>query len=46
VTRLEDDGRKIVHRQYALSPDGKERLMMELVMTRKAEAAPAPPSGK
>lgn len=35
VTRMEDDGRKIVHRQYALSPDGEERLMMELVLTRK-----------
>jgi hypothetical protein len=38
VTRLEDDGRKIVHRQYAISPDGQERLMMELLMTRKAAA--------
>jgi hypothetical protein len=36
VTRLEDDGRKIVHRQYAIEPDGKERLMMELLLTRKA----------
>jgi hypothetical protein len=35
VTRLEEDGRKIVHRQFALSPDGEERLMMELMMTRK-----------
>ncbi len=38
VTRLEDDGRKIVHRQYALGTDGQERLMMELVLTRKGEA--------
>jgi hypothetical protein len=38
VTRLEDDGRRIVHRQYSIAPDGKERLVMELVMTRKAEA--------
>ena len=38
VTRLEDDGRKIVHRQYSVATDGKERLVMELVMTRKAEA--------
>jgi hypothetical protein len=37
VTRLEDEGRKIVHRQYTPTPDGKERLMMELVLTRKAE---------
>jgi hypothetical protein len=36
VTRLEDDGRKIVHRQYAPTPDGKERLMMELLLTRKS----------
>ena len=38
VTRLEDDGRKIVHRQYNPGKEGKERLVMELVMTRKAEA--------
>jgi hypothetical protein len=36
VTRLEDDGRKIIHRQYAPDRDKKERLMMELVLTRKA----------
>jgi Protein of unknown function (DUF1579) len=35
VSRLEDGGRKIVHRQYAISPDGSERLMMELLLTRK-----------
>jgi hypothetical protein len=35
VTRLEDEGRKIVHRQYNAGTDGKERLIMELVMTRK-----------
>jgi hypothetical protein len=40
VTRLEDDGRKIVHRQYMPTPDGKERLMMELIMTKKGEASP------
>lgn len=38
VTRLEDDGRKIVHRQYAVSPDAPDRLVMELVMTKKAAA--------
>jgi hypothetical protein len=38
VTRLEDEGRKIVHRQFTAAQDGKERLVMELVMTRKAEA--------
>src|SRR5437762_6821537 len=25
VTRLEDDGKKIVHRQFSLTSDGKER---------------------
>src|SRR5262249_11512105 len=29
VTRLEDNGRKIVHRQYTAGADGKERLVME-----------------
>lgn len=38
ITRLEDNGRRIVHRQYATGPDGKDRLMMELVLTRKATA--------
>jgi hypothetical protein len=38
VTRLQDDGRKIVHRQYTSASGGKERLVMELVMTRKPEA--------
>jgi hypothetical protein len=42
VTRLEDDGRKIVHRQYALESDNKERLVMELVLTRKAETPKKP----
>jgi hypothetical protein len=36
VTRLEDEGRKIVHRQYALGPNAQERLVMELALTRKA----------
>lgn len=35
VTDLEDDGRRLVHRQYVPGPGGKERLMMELIMTRK-----------
>jgi hypothetical protein len=38
VTRLEENGAKIVHRQYGSGPDGKERLVMELVMTRKPDA--------
>lgn len=41
VTRLEDGGGKIVHRQFALAADGSERLMMELVMTRRAGAGKA-----
>ncbi|MDB5311268.1 MAG: uncharacterized protein JWO38_5470 [Gemmataceae bacterium] len=41
VTRPEDDGKKIVHRQFSFGPDGKERLVMELVLTKKA--VPAPP---
>jgi hypothetical protein len=35
VTHLEDAANKIIHRQYSISPDGAERLVMELVMTRK-----------
>lgn len=35
VTHLEDNGTKIVHRQYNPGNDGKERLIMELLMTRK-----------
>jgi hypothetical protein len=38
VTRLEDDGRKIVHRQYTLGDGDKETLTMELLLTRKAAA--------
>ncbi len=37
VTRLEDDGRKTVHRQYAVAPTGDERLVMELLMSRSAQ---------
>ena len=39
VSRIEDDGRKTVHRQFNASADGKERLIMELIMTRKAGAS-------
>jgi Protein of unknown function (DUF1579) len=35
VTKLEEDGRKIVHRQFNTTQDGKERVVMELIMTRK-----------
>ncbi len=40
VSRLETEGRKLVHRQYALGPAGEERLMMELVMTKGAGPGP------
>lgn len=36
VTTLEDDGKKIVHKQLSIQPDGTERSVMELVMTRRA----------
>jgi hypothetical protein len=35
VSLLEENGRKLIHRQFALGPGGEERLMMELLMTRK-----------
>ena len=35
TTTLEDDGNKIVHRQVAIDAEGKERLVMQLVMTKK-----------
>jgi hypothetical protein len=35
VTRLELDGKRIVHRQYAVETGAADRLVMELVMTRK-----------
>jgi hypothetical protein len=35
VSRLDDDGRKLIHQQFALGQGGEERLMMELIMTRK-----------
>lgn len=34
VSRLEDEGRKLVHRQYTLGPSGEERLIMDLIMIR------------
>jgi hypothetical protein len=43
VSRIEDNGRRIVHRQFNAGADGKERLIMELVMTRKASS---PSSGR
>ncbi len=40
VTRLEDGGRRIVHRQHNVGHDGKERLFMELVLTRREKPGP------
>lgn len=35
ISHLEDDGKTLIHQQFAIAPDGQERLMMELVMMRK-----------
>ena len=36
VSHLEDNDRRLIHRQYALGGDGSEdRLVMELILTRK-----------
>lgn len=35
VTKLEADGEKIVHTQYGVGEGGKERVVMELVMTKR-----------
>ncbi len=40
LTRLEDEGRKIIHRQYSVEEGGKERLVMELVLTKKEKRPP------
>jgi hypothetical protein len=39
VSRLAEGGNKIVHRQYSVGDGGQERLVMELVMTRKGGTA-------
>jgi Protein of unknown function (DUF1579) len=48
VTRLEDGGQRIVHRQHTIDSEGKERLVMELLMTRTPSTGqrgvPAPAS--
>lgn len=41
VTRLEDDGKKILHQQFSVPQEGDGRLVMELKMTRTAESKPA-----
>jgi hypothetical protein len=35
VTKLEDEGKKIIHHQFSISQDNAERLVMELVLTKK-----------
>lgn len=39
VTTVDDDGQRIVHRQFAIGTDGTERLMMELLMTRRLSSS-------
>ena len=38
TTTLEDNGNRIVHRQVMIDADGTERLVMQLVMTKKLAA--------
>lgn len=35
ISHLEDGGRKLIHRQYSVGGDGNDRLVMELILTRK-----------
>jgi hypothetical protein len=37
VTDMDDDGKRIIHRQYTIDPEKNERLVMELVLTRNTE---------
>jgi hypothetical protein len=37
VTHLEDNGNKVIHRQFSIAADGTERIVMQLEMTRKAD---------
>ena len=37
-THLEDGGRKLVHQQFTTDKDGKERVLLELILTRKGDA--------
>jgi hypothetical protein len=37
VSHLEDNGNTLIHRQYALSPTGEERLQMELLMVKTSK---------
>jgi Protein of unknown function (DUF1579) len=47
VSKVEDGGKKLVHKQFSINADGSERLVMELVMTRKGTAlSPVPAQPK
>jgi hypothetical protein len=35
VTKIEDEGKTITHRQFSINQDNTERLVMELVLTKK-----------
>jgi len=35
-SHLEEEGRKLIHQQFNKGADGKERLLMELILTRKS----------
>ncbi len=35
VSFLEDNGNRLVHRQYNTGADGKEKVLMELILTKK-----------
>ncbi len=39
VTKLDADGERIVHTQYGAGDDGKERVVMELVMSKSKDVS-------
>jgi Protein of unknown function (DUF1579) len=43
ITHLEDNDNRLVHRQYIRLPDGSERLVLELMMTRRLPATQPSP---
>ena len=45
IAKLEENGRLLIHQQFVPTPDGKERVVMELRMTRVPDA-PAKPAAK
>jgi hypothetical protein len=42
VTTLEDGGRRILHQQFALADGAEDRLVMELVLTRRSSSGSDP----